>query len=399
MTTEKVIILRTGRADLGDAVFPQPLRLAALPRVPVAHSVEVLSVDTRDLASLRRDPDVLSIAPVAPMKLIAPTETREVDLSTVGNASWGITAVGADRSTYNGAGVTVAVLDTGINREHPAFNGINIIEREFVNEGPGDLNGHGSHCAGTIFGRDVQGVRIGVAPGVGHALIGKVLDRDGRGTLDGIVQAIEWAEANGADVISMSLGFDYAGLVDSLVGQGWPTDLAASRALWAHRGVLQFFDSYAAVLRSRINSLNDGAVVVAAAGNESRRRDNPDYRLYAAPPAAADGFISVGAIGEASGMAGDFEVAEFSNIGCNVTAPGVGIVSVKATGGLATLSGTSMATPHVAGVAALWIQRAREHASRVEFERIRAQVVGNARHISGFDELDIGAGLVQAPAI
>ena len=83
--------------------------------------------------------------------------------------------MGADTSSCTGNGIVVAVLDTGIDASHPAFAGVEVIQKDFTGEGDGDQHGHGTHCAGTIFGRNVNGTRIGVAMGVKKALIGKVL--------------------------------------------------------------------------------------------------------------------------------------------------------------------------------------------------------------------------------
>ena len=113
---------------------------------------------------------------------------------------------------------------------------------DFTGEGDGDLQGHGTHCAGTILGRPVDGTRIGVAPGVTRALIGKVLDRNGSGGSEALFNAITWAVQQGAHVISMSLGFDFPGMVERLSGQ-MPTRLATSRALEAYRGNLRMFDA------------------------------------------------------------------------------------------------------------------------------------------------------------
>ena len=137
-------------------------------------------------------------------------------------------AVKADVSPFDGSDVVVAILDTGIAKNHPAFAGVTIIEEDFTGEGNGDTHGHGTHCAGTVFGRDVDGTRIGVAPGVKKALIGKVLGDEGGGS-DAIVRAINWALEEGANVISMSLGIDFPGFVDALVTrQGLPIDLATT---------------------------------------------------------------------------------------------------------------------------------------------------------------------------
>jgi subtilisin family serine protease len=102
-----------------------------------------------------------------PIKLITPLD---IGGGAAATAAWGISAVQADTSPMNGDGVVVSVLDTGIDKAHPAFAGVNIIEQDFSGSGNGDRQGHGSHCAGTIFGRDVGGTRIGIARGVNKAL-------------------------------------------------------------------------------------------------------------------------------------------------------------------------------------------------------------------------------------
>ena len=110
-------------------------------------------------------------------RLIRPTQGTST--APANGDAWGIASVRADRSPYSGRGVTVAVLDTGIDTSHPAFAGVDILEQDFTGEGNGDVDGHGTHCAGTIFGRDVSGQRIGVARGISRALIGKVLGQNG----------------------------------------------------------------------------------------------------------------------------------------------------------------------------------------------------------------------------
>src|SRR5262249_3257318 len=163
--------------------------------------VEVSTLDTRDVVDLAKDPNVQSIAPVMPT---APLKPVEVAASAAANDAWGIAAVKAEASSCTGDGVTVAVLDTGIDRTHPAFTGVDIIEQDFSGSGNGDRQGHGSHCAGTILGRDVDGARIGIAQGVKRALIGKVLADNGGGDSYMIFRGIQWAVDQGANLISIS---------------------------------------------------------------------------------------------------------------------------------------------------------------------------------------------------
>jgi subtilisin family serine protease len=358
-------------------------------------SVEIDNIDTHSLPSLANRADVLAVAPVIPMKLIAPTEVQNTIHPTADGVAWGVRAVGADTSRFSGDGIVVAVLDTGIDASHPAFSGVNVIQKDFTGEGDGDQNGHGTHCAGTIFGRTTSNTRIGVAPGVKKVLIGKVLGTQG-GSSDEIVNAIQWAVQNGANVISMSLGIDFPGLVEHLqTNFGFPPALATSRALEGYRANVQLFEKLASLIRAQ-GAFGQATVIVAAAGNESRRDDNPDFEIGVSPPAVSDGIISVAALGES---AQGLTVAPFSNTGANVSGPGVKIVSAKAGGGLVGLSGTSMATPHVAGVAALWAEKIRE-VGPLSPLLLTSRLIGSASANglkADLDPFDFGAGLVHAP--
>ena len=135
--------------------------------------------------------------------IIAPFDSTDEDGSA--GTSWGVAATGAGTSEFRGDGVKVAVLDTGIDRAHDAFRGVHITEQDFSGDGNGDRNGHGTHCAGIIFGRDVGGTRIGIAPGIADASIGKVLHDDGSGDTDMLFRGLSWAIEQDVDVISMSL--------------------------------------------------------------------------------------------------------------------------------------------------------------------------------------------------
>lgn len=346
----------------------------------------------RDAAKLAADPTVTGITPSMPTRLIRPLKAT----TNGGTANWGIAAVQADQTSFTGAGVTVAVLDTGIERNHPAFAGVNLVERDFSGHGNGDLQGHGTHCAGTIFGQDIGGQRIGVARGIKQALIAKVLRDDGTGESEMVFDAMMWANQQRANIISMSLGFDFPGMVASLINDGWPADLATSTALEAYRGNLKMFDALMGVLRAQA-AFGGTPLVVAAAGNESRRALNPQYRIAASLPAAAENVISVAAIG---GSSKDYKVADFSNSLALLSAPGVDITSAWLGGGLHALSGTSMACPHVAGVAALWWEALQRSGSKPTSGNVAARLIASARKDvfpKDVDEADIGNGLVSAP--
>lgn len=357
-------------------------------------AVEVEDIERREIAALTRHADVVAIAPSIPMKLIAPVKVEEATESTAAEIAWGVTAVGADTSPFTGDGIVVAVLDTGIDATHPAFSGVEIIQKDFSGEGDGNQHGHGTHCAGTIFGRTTGSGRIGVAPGVRKALIGKVLGTQGGSSLQ-IVSAIQWAVENGANVISMSLGMDFPGLVKRWQEAGLPPELATSRALEGYRVNVQLFERLASLVKAQ-GAFSQATVIVAAAGNESRKEVNLDFEIAVSPPAVADGIISVAALGQSDvGFTG----APFSNTGANISGPGVAIVSAKAGGGFQAMSGTSMATPHVAGVAALWAEKIMSTAP-LNVLHMTARLVGSATTTGikvGFDPVDVGAGLVRAP--
>jgi subtilisin family serine protease len=228
-----------------------------------------------------------------------------------------------------GQGVDVAVLDTGIDAAHPDFGGRIKTTASFV---PGqdvtDRHGHGTHVASTIAGTGAAsaGKEKGVAPGA-DLHIGKVLNDDGMGLDSWIVAGMEWAARDQhAKVVSMSLG-------------SGPTDGTDP-------------------LSTAVNELSaeTGALFVIAAGNSG-----PDPYSVSAP-GAADAALTVGAVDGADRLAtfssrgprmGD------SNLKPDLTAPGVGVLAARSqyapegTGSYQTMSGTSMATPHVAGAAAL----------------------------------------------
>jgi subtilisin family serine protease len=369
---------------------------------PVTVKVETAELDAREAQDLQRNPRAAA-APAMPIRLIEPLAFEPAGGDEPGgnggggDVAWNVKLVGADASPFTGAGVTVAVLDTGIQADHAAFTGVQIIQQDFTGEGEADEHGHGTHVAGTIFGRPKDGLRFSVAPGVTRAVIGKVLGQEG-GSSEMLFQGIRWAIDQGASVINMSLGFDFPGLVRWLVEErNFPIELATSRALQWYRDNVRLLDRLVALYRARAKMGENGALLIAAAGNESQRDVDPNFTIDVAPPAAADGIVSVAAL---AGAAAPLTVAPFSNINPNVAAPGVGIFSSWIGGGYRSISGTSMASPHVTGIAALWAERQLRQTNVIDIDRLSANLVGNAVTDSldrPGDFVDYGAGLVRAP--
>ena len=393
MAERKFIVLRSKRPIVPEGGFvvgaPGPAAVGGAETM----ELEEVALTKAERADLRRDPRVRAIAEPMPMKLIEPTATNDAAEPAAAEATWGVQAVRATDSPFTGNGITVAVLDTGIDPNHVAFQGVELVRKNFTDEGDDDGHGHGTHCAGTIFGRDVGNLRIGVARGVQRALIGKVLGAGG-GSSATIARAIQWAVDEGAHTISMSLGIDFPGFVDRLVNErGLDINPATSIALEQYRANVNLFTALADAVQAQ-GAFGQGTVIVAASGNESNR---PTFEIAVAPPAAGTGLIAVGALQQgANGLL----VARFSNNQVDVSAPGVGVISAKRGGGLIKMDGTSMATPHAAGVAALWAQKLRETTGRVESRILIAQLVarGDTSVLApGFEEDDVGSGIVQAP--
>lgn len=233
---------------------------------------------------------------------------------------WGVDRIDAEYAwaTCTGAGVSVAVLDTGIDRDHADLaaniaGGVNFISRPAWRPAdPGrwdDDNGHGTHVAGIIAAVDNEIGVVGVAPGA--SLYGvKVLDRTGSGYISHVIAGLEWAVANGMDIVNMSLGLN--------------EDVQAFE---------EACDAAAAA----------GVLLVAAAGNDGGAVDYPAAYTSVTAVAATD--------------SGDVR-ASWSSYGpeVDIAAPGVAIESTWNDGGYEVISGTSMATPHVVGTLALVLE-------------------------------------------
>ncbi len=246
----------------------------------------------------------------------------------------------------------VAVIDTGIDLDHPDLDVVAGPNCVTPGAPPDDDNGHGTHVAGTIAARNTGGGVVGVAPGTKVAAV-KVLDAGGSGTMSQVLCGIDWVTgtrtdadpANDVRVANMSLG-----------GTGAPVGSCSTTADAEHKAICA--------------STNAGVTYVVAAGNSGW---NFDYAYAPDVPAAYPQVLTVTAIGDSDGAPGatggapacrggeaDDRYASFSNYATTSTgrahttaAPGVCIVSDAPGGGLATMSGTSMASPHVAGLVAL----------------------------------------------
>ncbi|MBY5933531.1 S8 family serine peptidase [Tateyamaria omphalii] len=310
-------------------------------------------------ASLMGDDRIRSVRPE--LYLFALKTLQDDDEKT-----WGVDAVGAWVSEYTGAGIKVAVLDTGIDLRHPDFANRTIVSESFVpGEDVQDGQGHGTHCAGTAVGGVMsdRNFRYGVAPDA-DLYVGKVLGNNGSGRERDVLTGMAWAIEQGCEVISMSLGSD--------VGEG---------------------ESYSPEYEElgRI-ALENGSLIVAAAGNSSTRRTG--FIAPVGSPANAPSIMAVAAIDET------LAVADFSSGGINpdggevnVAAPGVDVFSSVPQPQLyASLSGTSMACPHVAGIAAHWAQSDPNLRGQALWDKI----VETVNPLSD-EARDVGAGLVQSP--
>jgi subtilisin family serine protease len=354
----------------------------------------------QELEELSAEPEFVAAAEIMRTRLVSPVhESASEDGSRKASPSpkpWGIGAVAADRSKFTGAGATVALLDTGIDNAHVAFRGVDLAEKDFTGSGNGDCVAHGTHCAGTLFGRSVDGVRIGVAPGVRRALIGKIVAASG-GDSDMLIRGLSWAHEQGAQIIAMSVGFDFAGTVADRLQQGWSGNHATAVALEAYRANLHLFDRLLALFREQ-EPFTGGSIIVAAAGNDSIRGGGRELIVSASPPAGSEGVISVGAV-DPDGAGRGHCVSSFSNSGVGIAAPGRAIVSAALGGGLSALSGTSTAAMHVAGVAALWWQAVSQRGLPANATLIRRKLLSAAKNSAlGADyPSEHGAGLAVAP--
>jgi len=231
----------------------------------------------------------------------------------------GIEAYAWDNS-ITGNGIKIAILDTGIDYNHEMFDNTQIISQTFVGEPSIDANGHGTHCAGIAAG---NGLYKGVAKGA-SLLNSKVLDSNGIGTTSSIIAGINWAVEQDADIISMSFGST----------------------------ISEFDGPLAAAIREAISQ---NIIFIAASGNCGSGCGG----FYGVTfPGSMQEVITVGAVDDNNAHAYFSSGQSFGNyIKPDVVAYGVSIISSYKNNDYKTMSGTSMATPFVSGIAALMLEK------------------------------------------
>ncbi len=273
----------------------------------------------------------------------------EFDPAVVG-ATWGLIACKVPPSTRSGLGIKVAVLDTGLDLAHPDFAGRVIVSQTFVGQPVQDLHSHGTHCIGTACGPQAP---AGTTPRYGIAyktpiFAGKVLSNSGGGSTASVLAGMNWAIANRCPVISMSLGAQS------------PVQAAYTAAGSA--------------------ALGRGLLIVAASGTANSTTG---------APANSPTIMSVASLDN------NLRRSSFSNFGkVEISGPGRDVFSsVPRPTRYGIKSGTSMATPHVAGCAALWAQTSSTLRGMALWRKLQA----TAKPLSE-PPSRVGKGLVQAPA-
>lgn len=245
-------------------------------------------------------------------------EMEENDASSRAFGNWGEILLGVPEvwQSTMGEGVKVAVLDTGVQQDHPDLKDAIVGVKDFTGDGIADVGGHGTHCAGMIGARPPAGGDgfVGIAPR-SQLLIGKVLGNGGSGSYGGIAAGIDWAVEQDADIISMSLGGS---------------------------------STHPVLFEAVHSALAKGKLVICAAGNEGSL-----YQNSVGYPGKYGSVITVGAHDKNGNRTG------FSSAGGEIDflAPGEDILSTYIGGSYARLSGTSMATPFVAGLSALVVSK------------------------------------------
>ncbi len=299
--------------------------------------------------------------------------------------TWGLIETEVINSGCSGKGIKIAILDTGFDLNHPDFVDRKIISKSFVEgEAVQDKHGHGTHCTGTACGpRYPKGTdrRYGIAYEA-EIYIGKVLNNQGKGNDGSILAGIEWAIEQGCQIISMSIG----GAVTVSQSYSQVYETIAYRAL---NPLVLNSDN---VLNSD-KELNK-VLIIAAAGNNSHRNLMPSITNPVSHPANCPSIMAVGAVDS------NLKIASFSNQDkssdpagdVDIVGPGVNVYSSWRNQSYLTISGTSMATPHVAGIAALYAEAYPDTRGKELWDKLTENL-----DTLGLSPKDAGKGLVKAP--
>ncbi|MBI3663343.1 MAG: S8 family serine peptidase [Acidobacteria bacterium] len=363
--SEKTPILSIEPERVVYAIQEGAVRRAAVQPAPAAASAPA-TITTEYLQGYRDAVDRLVDSLVTSGRMPAPITEEEFEAEAQAQVTWGLHRTRVPRSRFSGRGIRVAVLDTGLDLRHPDFAGRSIVSQSFVTgQAVQDGHGHGTHVIGTACGPLQPSLlpRYGVAYNC-DIFAGKVLSNQGSGSDGGILAGINWAITNKCSVISMSLGARvFPGQAFSPIFEN-----AARRAL------------------------NLGTLIIAAAGNDSDRRIGSFWPV--SHPANCPSILAVGAVDIR------LQMAYFSNRGLDpnggqvdIAGPGVNVHSSwPMPTSYRSISGTSMATPHVAGIAAL-IAESNTNARGLNLWTRLQQL---ARRLP-LSSADVGAGLVLAP--
>jgi len=356
---DSVLLTLAGTRAVGrERELPAPEPVQFYPRLGVLFG----TVDREGLAALRADPRVASVTGAPLLRPVWPHPVAAARLTR--RATWGIESLGVPqlwREGLTGKGVRVAHLDTGADGSHPALKQAVVAFAEFdllgglvtTSAKPFDTHRHGTHTAATIAGRPVGGRHVGVAPG---AELACAIVIEGGNLVARVLGGMDWALGQGVRVLNLSLGFP---------------------------GYWEGFIPVTRTLRAK------GVLPVIAAGNEGPGQTRSPGNYAEA--------LSVGAVDERGRVWLRSSSQRFKRkrdpVVPDLVAPGVGVVSAVPGRGYHAMNGTSMAAPHVSGLAALLMEAAPE----ASVARVERAIFESCARPEGMDVDRGNRGVPDAP--